>query len=524
MRPRSFATLRMTIKLYVKIVKYGVERANLAISGLRHFGNVSSDSKMGALYGEALVARALLYAELLKAYGEVPARFEPIAPETIYVNKTEKDVIFKQLLSDLAEAAPLLPWPGKSDQTAVTTRPSRAFALGLYARLALVASGWSLRPDDGKVGTGNAGSVRKSTDLMFANPTELYRTALAGLEDVIEHSGLSLYDDYTKLWKDFNNFDTKAGKEVIYAYPFSNKRGRWNYNFAIRAEGGSTLFAASNATSSKGGQVGPIPTMYWRYGVNDQRRAVSCVNFETKPAGTVDKQVLAGGQKWYFGKYRFDWMTAYPYDGGNDDGCKPVYMRSSDILLMAAELANELDQPVKAKGYLEQVRKRAYKGHEDEVTAYMGGLTTKAQIFNAIVDERALEFIGEFLRKGDLIRWNLLEDKIAASKTEIRALSEHSGAFADIASKVYCKYAADGVTISEYWGYEHGQTADPAGAGWEPYTDSAGAVPSNYFSMSEVKINSFYTAAFTPNQRQWWPIPQTSIINSQGSLFNDYGF
>ncbi len=500
----------------------GIERANLAISGLRKFGNISSNSGMGALYGEALVARAFLYAELLKAYGEVPARFEPISPETIYVNKADRDVIFKQLLADLEEAAPLLPWPGKSDQTSVTTRPSRAFALGLYARLALVASGWAQRPDDGKVGTGNIGSVRKSVDPMFAEPTAIYQKALKGLEDVIEHAGLGLYDDYAKLWQDFNNFDTKAGKEVIYSLPMSDSRGRWNYSFAIRAEG--SAFFTVDPAKSKGGSVGPIPTMYWRYGVHDQRRNVSCANFETHPAGAVDKQVLAGGQKWYFGKYRFDWMKNVPYSGGNDDGCKPVYMRYSDILLMAAEIANELGDLPKAKGYLEQVRKRAYKGYESEVTAYMNGLTTKAQVFNAIVDERALEFIGEFLRKGDLIRWNLLESKIAESQNEMRALSDRTGAFADIASNVWCKYAADGITITDYWGYEHGQTAAPAGEGWEAYTDSEGKTPSNYFSMSETKINSFYFPAYTPNQRQWWPIPTVSITNSQGALVNDYGF
>ncbi|MBR1869975.1 MAG: RagB/SusD family nutrient uptake outer membrane protein, partial [Bacteroidales bacterium] len=490
---------------------------------LRKFGNISSNPSMAALYGEALVARALLYAELLKAYGEVPARFEPISPETIYINKSDKDVIFKQLLSDLEEAAPLLPWPAKSTQTSVTTRPSRAFALGLYARFALVASGWSLRPDDGKVGSGNAGSVRKSVDPMFAEPTDLYTKALTGLEDVIEHSGLSLYEDYTKLWKDFNNFDIQAGKEVIYSLPMSDSRGRWNYNYAIRAEGGSVHFT-TDAAKTKGGAVGPIPTMFWRYGVHDQRRDVSCANFETHPAGTVDRQVIAGGQKWYFGKYRFDWMTKVPYVGGNDDGCKPVYMRYSDILLMAAELANELGDMPKAKGYLKEVRDRAYKGYESEVTTYLAGLTTKEDVFNAIVDERALEFIGEFLRKGDLIRWNLLESKIAESQTEMRALSERSGAFSDIAANVYVKYAADGATITDYWGYEHGQTAAPSGEGWVAYTDSQGAVPSNYFEMSEPKINSFYFSAYTPNQRQWWPIPAVTLTNAQGSLLNDYGF
>ena len=53
---------------------------------------------------------------------------------------------------------------------------------------------------------------------------------------------------------------------------------------------------------------------------------------------------------------------------GNDDGVKPIYMRYADILLMAAEIANdpacgERDETF-AKNCLLEVRKRAYKGNE----------------------------------------------------------------------------------------------------------------------------------------------------------------
>ena len=132
--------------------------------------------------------------------------------------------------------------------------------------------------------------------------------------------------------------------------------------------------------------------------------------------------------------------------------------------------------------------------------------------------------LGEMLRKGDLIRWNLLETKIEETRTEMQALSDRSGKFADIASNVYCKYSPDGLTITDFWGYEHGQTEAPEGDGWKPYLDSQGSAPSNYFSMSEKKMNSFYFSTYSPNQRQWWPIPEVSIIDAQGALVNDYGF
>ncbi|NBP69294.1 MAG: RagB/SusD family nutrient uptake outer membrane protein, partial [Cytophagia bacterium] len=79
----------------------GIERANLCIRGLRRYGNPTPDSELGVLLGEALTLRAVYYADLLKAWGDVPARFEPISLETIYLPKTSRDVIYKQLIADL---------------------------------------------------------------------------------------------------------------------------------------------------------------------------------------------------------------------------------------------------------------------------------------------------------------------------------------------------------------------------------------------------------------------------------------
>ena len=187
----------------------GIERINLAIKGLRTYGNVSDDQDMRYLLGEALTLRAVFYADLMKAYGEVPARFEPVTPETIYRNKSDRDVIYKQILGDLEEAIPYLAWPNANAATASTGRMSRAFAEGLYARLALAAAGYSMRPAEGKVGTGDPGSIRLSTDPELQAGV-LYPKALAYLEDCIQHSGNHLID-YEELWRDFNNMDMTAG-------------------------------------------------------------------------------------------------------------------------------------------------------------------------------------------------------------------------------------------------------------------------------------------------------------------------
>ena len=71
-----------------------IERANLAIEGLRKYGNVEADANMAYLLGEALTLRAMVYYDLCKAWGDVPARFEPVTSETTYLPKSSREVIF----------------------------------------------------------------------------------------------------------------------------------------------------------------------------------------------------------------------------------------------------------------------------------------------------------------------------------------------------------------------------------------------------------------------------------------------
>ena len=507
----------------------GIERANLAIRGIRQYGNPAGDPEMAALLGEALTARALLYTELLKAYGEVPARFEPIGPETIYLNKSDKDVIFKQLLADLEEAFGYMRWPGKSAATATTDRPSLAFAKGLYARLALMASGKSLRPDEGTVGTGNLGTVRVTSDPELQKEV-LYPKALEALKDVIDNAGLSLMD-YEQLWREFNNMDTAAGKEVIYVIPSSDTRGRWNYTFAIRTEGNPAW--SQGPTSSRGGTAGPVPTLYWKYGKEDVRRDMSCVNWKWVKGDGANVAELAGPNDWYFGKFRLEWQTKSPYNGGNDDGIKPVYMRYSDILLMAAEIANDPACGTRdenfAKQCLLEVRKRAYKGNEGLATAYVNGLSGQDAVFDAIVDERALEFVGEMLRKNDLIRWNLLKTKMDESQAELKKYLERTDKYADFGPSIWYRNNADGSI--QFYGYDAQTSVDaaPAGEGWIcdvdyfKFTSEDKETGETVMSESATKkLNSFYDN--DPNTRQWWPIPEATLTNSQGTLVNDYGF
>ena len=490
-----------------------IERANLIIEGINKYGDIKNDPDICHILGEALTLRAMIYYDLVKAWGDVPARFTPVSIQEMYVKKSSRDVIFEQILSDLDLAIDYLYLPNESKYTVRTTRVNKLFAEGLYARIALTAAGYALRPDDGRVGTGDAGTVRLSSDNGLSKEV-LYPKALNYLKDVISSGKASLVEDYTTLWKNFNSFDVAAGNEILYSIPFGDGRGRWNYTFAIKNEGATI----NGYAFSQGGVVGPTPTFWFKYGDNDTRRDVTCANYSWEKTGEITP---AGIARWYFGKYRFEWMDNNPYTGGNDDGIKPVVMRYSDILLMAAEIENELNGPTaQAKNWFSEVRSRAYKGHENEAEEYVATLNSKEALFNAIVDERALEFCGEFLRKADLIRWNLLSKKLDDVKKEMYDLRDKQGDFSYLSGDIYWRVGDDGESLVIY-GLGRKEQGVPDGdwekiAGYIKYDDGK---KSDLFAG---KIENIYLN--NPDQWMYWPIFKNTLDNSQGYIVNDYAF
>ncbi len=495
-----------------------IERANLVIEGLREYGNVENDADMAYLLGETLTLRAMIYYDLTRAWGDVPARFESTTSETIYKAKASRDEIYKQLLSDLDEAIPYLPYPGQTAATSRTDRINKVFAEGLYARIALMASGYAQRPDDGMVGTGDLGTNRLSNDPELQKDV-LYPKALAYLKDAIDSHSASL-EDFEEMWKKQSNMDNLvAGPdyETLYVIPFSDGRGRWNFTFAVRSEGSSY---AGGASVTRGGDAGPVPTMWFKYDKNDTRRDITCVNWRWN---ADNEQELVGIQRWYFGKYRWEWHTKVPYTGGNDDGVKPVVLRYADVLLMAAEIANELGDLQYAKEQLLKVRTRAFKGHEDQAETYVNAIGSKDAMFNAIVDERAFEFCGEMTRKFDLIRWGLLKQKMDQAITEMKQLRDLTGPFANVnglGGDIYFQMDGDKVVV---YGF-NGEVTKPAGA-WEKkaeyfnkVVDSKGADTGLYDAL----IEGIY--AQDPVQYMFWPIYNDTMTNSQGYIKNDYGY
>ncbi len=489
----------------------GIERANICIRGLRAYGDVANNPELAQLLGEALTLRAFIYFDLIKAWGDVPARFEPLSTESLYIPKSDRDVIYKQIIADLEESANLVPWPKETPATRTTERVNKAFVKGFLARVALHAGGYSQRPD---------GTIRLSNDPALERVAMYTKAKNAALEVI--NSQTSVLGGFEQNFRRLCEENNAAGFESLYELPFSEGRGRVLYTFGVKHR-----TVDKYTMQAQGGGNGPLPTLFYDYDKDDIRRDITCVPYYWDGGVAISQTQATGGyqvpnklSQWYFGKLRYEWMKRI-VTSTNDDGINWQVMRLADVYLMAAEAINELDGPVAAAPYLEEVHKRAFPNNPAKVQAFMAAAKAdKTAFFNAIVDERAFEFAGEMLRKSDLIRWNKLSTKLTEAKNNLAALANRTGKYAGYPDKIYYKTAADGETL-EIYGLEKGHTdAEGVALG---YPSSKGWFVSDGVNIiTDAKINSLFLR--NPDERQYWPIWQVFLDSSNGTLTNDYGY
>ena len=471
----------------------GIERANKAIEGLRDFGDVEENPRMAQLLGEALTLRSVIYLDLVKAWGDVPARFEPITTETLYLPRSDRDIIYKQLLADLDEAEELVAWPNETAVTASTERVNKAFVKGLMARVALYAGGYSQRAD----------GVRRSNDPELS-VDKMYALAKEKTIEVIQQ-GTNTLGSFEQNFRLLCEDNVAAGNESLWEIPFSAGRGRVLFTLGVQHRSKDQY-----TDQNRGGTNGPLPYLFYDYDVEDLRRDVTCVPYEWSNSNPSHQQ-LRSIDNWCFGKLRYEWMNRR-VTSTNDDGINWQYLRLADVYLMAAEAVNELEGPAAAAPYLKPILDRALP--PAKVTAYMAAATaSKETFFNAIVDQRALEFAGESLRKADLIRWNMLKTKLDEAKTKMTQLINREGPYADLPEKLYHKIGDDNETLIIY-GLNHGDS-DEIGTSLNYEGSTTWFDPDD---LTPELINALYQK--DPDQNQFWPIWQTFIDSSNGQLTN----
>lgn len=481
----------------------GIERANLAIEGLRQYGDIANNKNMAQLLGEALTLRAVIYADLTKAWGDVPARFTPNSNDNIYMPRCNRDSIYKVLLADLKEAEDYCYWPNQNSVTKTTERVSKSFVKALRARIALYAGGYGLRGD----------GYRLSKDPELA-PEKMYQIAKDECEDIIKagYNKLgSFKDNFTKLCQD----NVTAGGESIWEIPFSDGRGRVLYTWGVK-HASKDQYTQQN----QGGVNGPAPYLYYDFDADDARRDITCVPYQWSKELINGKshQELRKISQWCFGKLRYEWMKRI-VTSTNDDGVNFQYMRLADVYLMAAEAENQLGNTSTAWNYMEPVLARVLPAAK--VNALKAKYCASKDAFQqGIIEQRGFEFAGEQLRKADLVRWGIIDNKMAEAKQKLTDLANRQGAYEGLPDKIYYTLDTDGETLKLYGLNKGEDNADKIkelkAAGWE---NKSWFVSNGANIITEDYINGLYVEQ--PSTHCLWPIWKTFIDKSNGYLNND---
>ncbi|MCI5916753.1 MAG: RagB/SusD family nutrient uptake outer membrane protein [Bacteroidales bacterium] len=528
---------------------YGViEDANDVVAGVRNSnlltnGSTSEQQAMKRYLGEALTLRAMCYLDLVRFFGDVPFKTEPSKSDlsNAYLSKTDRDEILDQLLVDLEEAVEMLPW---ADEVGgyTTERITKGYAHGLLAQIAMTRAGYAIR-EKAKEGyeTASYSDATYPTQRPAADVrTDLYARALKHLSAIINNGTHQLNPSFENQWYLINQLQLdKTYHENLFEIPMGrNVTGELGYTVGVRMNGVTTEYGYGNSS----GKLKLTAPLLYSYDKNDLRRDITIAAFEIKQDGKNTIESLLGNApfglycaKWDCRKMSNEWLQEnLKATAKHMTGVNPVKMRYSQVLLYYAECLNELAGPegsyqgdagITALQALALVHNRAFS-EASIANNYMNNVPrTKEGFFEALVQENAWEFAGEGYRKWDLIRWNLLVDRINAFKqTYLNDLQ--SGKYPD---KLYFNYSdAEQTKIDmnsvtwyslpsnpdDYAGSVDGFGKSAVGTGKDKQVDT------NLPTISSGLVGE----GVVVKNRYLMPIASTTISASNGKLHNSYGY
>ena len=460
----------------------GVEKANLCIEQIPLMtqyksGSAADQAILKRYYGEALVLRAQYLFELIRNWGDVPAPMKPAyQQEELFIPIADRDSTYDKILNDLAIAIDLLPW--RTEAGPRNEHITKGAAKALRARIALFRGGYSLRQ--------NAKMERRADYLNY------YQIAKKECEDLMAKRGEhTLNPNFENVWKNVTSFTYDPFGEILFEVGAGG--GNANSDSRMGNYDGPNLGSSSRYGPGGGGVI-ILPNYFYAFDSVDTRRDVTITWYKANATNSVafNHKSLNHLAALNTGKYRRDWRVPLLPGTALNVGYNWVVLRFSDVLLMYAEAVNEISGAPTAQAIaaFEEVRKRGYRGS----TALIGTTPTdKAGFFDAIVNERYLEFGHEAIRKYDLLRWNLLATKIAEARTKIQQIRDRVAPYAYVPQYVYYKNTGEEMTFYTGW-------------------DSTGKMP--FWKPTQVPPTSTIQTGTTPPVDKWLRISWAQQLTS----------
>ena len=366
-------------------------RANSVIENVNET-NVADATTRNAFIGQAYYVRAFAHWYLVNLFGNVPlVTATPKGSDDFFPSPSSADVIYPQIVADLAQAESLLPASWSGDDLG---RPTSGAAAAFLGKTELYRGNWAAA-ETAFMRVVNSGSYSL---LPAARYHENFDESNENNEESIfelQYEGVEAF-----AWGvDVPGVGTMGNFHIDYAPPEKSPDQSHFVNSWVK-----NLFEANNETIRRD------QTLAYDY---PGSTGYGGVDFNTDFAGDIGVAQADGMEPIFTKKYAgMDIGTRDEVDFlGTNVGTNWRIIRYADVLLMLSEALNEQGKTSDAEIYLNQVRTRA------QVTTVSG--LSQDDMRSAIIDERVLELTGEGHRFFDLVRWGLADDYLGATSLHV---------------------------------------------------------------------------------------------------------
>jgi hypothetical protein len=325
--------------------------------------------------GEAYFLRAVLYFNAVRIWGAVPLRLHLSSEADVHMARTPVAEVYAQIIKDLEEAKTLMPEPGAQ----VKGRPNKYAAHSLLAKAYLTLAGnnpaspyWAKANEEAiQVYNSNAYKlVRPFKDLWDVSK----ENSVESIFEIQYTTAGGSANGLTQSWMPTSSsFITGAGSPLarvrLHKMTFDDHRNTYPGDPRINASYIHTSYLSRTGT------------------------ATTKIYPSVKADGTPDYTPASGYP--YLLKYNDPSWVA------NGSNTNLVYLRYADVLLMLAEIENELRGPAGAYKYINEVLRRARDANGNNIIEVTETLPAdwagmSQDIFRErIMLERRIELVGE---------------------------------------------------------------------------------------------------------------------------------
>jgi len=404
-----------------------LNRANYTIEGIQGMDGYRNNEILQSYVAEAMFIRAMVSFDLVRMWGDVPYATEySKSYEATYKPRTDRELIYDRIISDLTFAKQHLAWGTASSSP---ERATQGAARALLMRVLLQRTGYSLQMD---------GTLKRPDN---DKRQEYFKAIIEGWKAFQEEGKFhGFYEDdansYEALFKSFSG-EILNNKESLFeiAFQYPNRKGSLGSIIGVQvAQAIVSGNEKNNVMGRASVQYRCLPEWGNFYEATDQRREVMVAthvwNWDKEKHTHVKKDISGYA---FVGKWRREWMPL-GYDELNATDVNFCYIRYAEVVLSAAEAYNELGETAKAWELINRVRDRAKAtklnaGNYNELMKapqvlnldFIDDSNEAGKIRTVLYWERAFELACEGVRKYDLIRWGILKEalQLIGSQTSV---------------------------------------------------------------------------------------------------------